>query len=405
MARALLTSQQIDEIMDEILKTRFDIIRPPNSIKITRIPVPPSVKAGKGFAYELNTVNGKIRWTKRKIIGQRFRALESRQPQQVDRRVANKQSVEEPVEEPVVEPVEVEPVVEPVEPVVEPVEEEPVRPRQRARPIFKQQVEETARARPLFKQPLVEEPERPRQRAKPMLQLKPSVEPATDESSKNTTRQNSLGISRNNSVSELVNNATRLARDKKRTHAPDKEDRKEITLSGSKYYIDYDNNSKAKRNSILLSGSGKLTEYEELLLHSLGIVGDVRKGVANFLPEFFDALPYCQSTTQLLTNKKCETAYFVLWSVLMKVRKDLQKTLDEQNKKGMSQSNVYQADEAVKAISSVKTTERGQISKDFEDLKKMDHEEHTHIEDILKRIEISLSKVQGNVDALKKGKR
>jgi hypothetical protein len=116
---------------------------------------------------------------------------------------------------------------------------------------------------------------------------------------------------------------------------------------------------------------------------------------------------YCQSTTTLMTSRKCEVAYYIMWSVLLKARQDVQRKIDTARVAGLSDKAVYQMEARLNAMSNVKGT--GSIGdKTFAALgehAKQSHEEHMHIEEILGRIEgkIDVLKTDVNVVKAKKG--
>jgi len=185
--------------------------------------------------------------------------------------------------------------------------------------------------------------------------------------------------------------------------------REKIKLTGREFYIEYSKPERARRSQALLTpGTGaELTGDEKELLETIGITDTTREAVKPYLPDFFNALPSCQSTTTLMTSRKCEVAYYIMWSVLLKARQDVQRKIDTARVAGLSDKAVYQMEARLNAMSNVKGT--GSIGdKTFAALgehAKQSHEEHMHIEEILGRIEgkIDVLKTDVNVVKAKKG--
>ena len=169
-----------------------------------------------------------------------------------------------------------------------------------------------------------------------------------------------------------------------------------MTLSGRSFYIDYDKAARARRKAIFTGSTTEaLTETENELLSTVGIVDETRDSLKPYLHDFFNALPSCQNTTTMMTSRKCEIAYYVMWSVLLKARQDVQRKIDDARVAGLPDNEVYQMEACVKAISDVKGTACKEDTKTFEAITAhatKSHDEHMEIEEILKRID---SKING----------
>jgi hypothetical protein len=172
-----------------------------------------------------------------------------------------------------------------------------------------------------------------------------------------------------------------------------------VTLSGRSFYIDYDKAARARRKAVFSgrSTSETLTDTENELLSTVGIVDETRESLKTYLSDFFNALPSCQNTTTMMTSRKCEIAYYVMWSVLLKARQDVQRKIDDARVAGLPDNEVYQMEACVKAISDVKANRCKDDEKTLEVITEhatKSHDEHMEIEEILKRID-------GKIDGLK----
>jgi len=172
-----------------------------------------------------------------------------------------------------------------------------------------------------------------------------------------------------------------------------------VTLSGRSFYIDYDKAARTRRKAFFTGNptSETLTDTENELLATVGIVDETRESLKTYLPDFFNALPSCQNTTTMMTSRKCEIAYYVMWSVLLKARQDVQRKIDDARVAGLPDNEVYQMEACVKAISDVKGTgckNEGKTLAAITEHATKSHDEHMEIEEILKRID-------GKIDVLK----
>ncbi len=73
-----------------------------------------------------------------------------------------------------------------------------------------------------------------------------------------------------------------------------------------------------------------LKQEEIKILKALGFDRDLLGKLGDYLPEFFDSLPSCSTDTAMLLKKDCETAYFVLWSVMFAAQTALAERLKAQ---------------------------------------------------------------------------
>ena len=188
--------------------------------------------------------------------------------------------------------------------------------------------------------------------------------------------------------------ATPVSTTVKSTEEDKTKKRQEIKLAGRIYYIDYDEDAQNRRKAIFNEGAPlSLTKDEEELLNSVGIKGDTRKNLAPYLYDFFESLPNCQTSTKMLTSRECEVAYYVMWSVLMKARQDLQKNIDDSHKNGhMPDSEMFQTEARLAAMSRVGT--ESTISGSTAAIGQMTaeaHKEHEEMLCIIRRIELKLN--------------
>ncbi len=75
-----------------------------------------------------------------------------------------------------------------------------------------------------------------------------------------------------------------------------------------------------------------LKKEEKEILKALGFDIDLLKQLGAYLPDFFDSLPSCSTDTAMLLKKDCETAYFVLWSVMFAAQNVLNERIKAQPK-------------------------------------------------------------------------
>jgi hypothetical protein len=185
-----------------------------------------------------------------------------------------------------------------------------------------------------------------------------------------------------------------------------------IKLAGRDYYIDYDGSAQCRRKAFFCGDTNfTLTDQEDTLLKSIGIEDETRKNLAPYLYDFFEALPNCQTTTQMLTSARCEVAYYVMWSVLLKARQDVKRKIDEGHKNGMSDPETHQTAARIDAIgakilegpvapvaipvSAAVTGATGPCEPPG------CHNEHKEIEDMIARLEAKLNSVKEGIDSMK----
>jgi uncharacterized low-complexity protein len=77
------------------------------------------------------------------------------------------------------------------------------------------------------------------------------------------------------------------------------------------------------------SKDATLTIDEINILKALGIYGNGLKSLAPYMSTFFESLPNCSSDTNLMLKKECDTAFYVLWSVLFAAQQRAEKALQE----------------------------------------------------------------------------
>jgi len=181
--------------------------------------------------------------------------------------------------------------------------------------------------------------------------------------------------------------------------------REEVSLSGRSFFINYDKAARARRKAAFTtsSTSAKLTDEEENLLQTVGIVDETRESLKTYLPDFFNALPSCQNTTAMMTSRKCEIAYYVMWSVLLKARQDVQRKIDDARVANLPDREVYQLEARLNAISNIKGdgSKSTNATAAVANLSKQSHDEHAEIDAVLKRIDGKIDVIKTNVNVLK----
>jgi hypothetical protein len=95
-----------------------------------------------------------------------------------------------------------------------------------------------------------------------------------------------------------------------------------------------------------------LTTDEINILKALGIHGEILKSLAFHMPTFFESLPKCSSDTNLMLKQECDTAFYVLWSVLYRSQKQTEEAVKENKDKHEYQSltDMAQTDAIVTSI-------------------------------------------------------
>jgi hypothetical protein len=177
-------------------------------------------------------------------------------------------------------------------------------------------------------------------------------------------------------------------------------DSEEVYIAGEKFIIRFDEKSRTRRRDIFLEKDNdqKLTDVENALLAKLCITEDTYEAVRMYLYDFFESLPNCQSSMAVLSNKQCEVAYYVLWSVLLKARQDVQRKIDDAKKKSESEIKVQQYEARLKSMSM-----RNVVPYDGPKPCDISHDEHVEIEGLIKRLEGKLDSVKQKVNTMKGG--
>lgn len=166
-----------------------------------------------------------------------------------------------------------------------------------------------------------------------------------------------------------------------------------IKITGRTYELDFDLKNRKRRADIFSGNSSKqLTEQEEELMKAIGITGSTKTELMPYLADFFNSLPKCHSSSQMLTNSRCEIAYYIMWSVLLKARQATQKKIEADNDSGITDIETQQIAASVDALSSIKGSP----------INNQNHREHMQIIDIVTRIETNLKEVKQAVDNLPK---
>lgn len=167
-----------------------------------------------------------------------------------------------------------------------------------------------------------------------------------------------------------------------------------IHLAGQKYYIDYDKEARKRRAEIFSKAGSKqvLKGDEPKLLEAIGLTDDTRAELSPHLAEFFNTLPSCQTSSQMITNRKCETAYYIIWSVLLKARQASQKALNSTSATSLTDTETYMLSAATDAMSGVPG-------------KSISENDSTGIMAIIKQIETELADIKTKLEAAKNKKK
>jgi hypothetical protein len=168
-------------------------------------------------------------------------------------------------------------------------------------------------------------------------------------------------------------------------------DTEEINIAGQIFYIRYDEISRERRKEIFLNHctKKKLTDNEKRLLTHLSITGNTYDAVKMYLYDFFESLPHCQTTGAILSKRRCEVAYHLLWSVLLKARQDVQRKIDDANTKNLINSKLLQYQAQIKSL-----TNRDIAP--YMGPKPCDesHDEHMEIESMIKRLGNKVDRIE-----------
>lgn len=86
-----------------------------------------------------------------------------------------------------------------------------------------------------------------------------------------------------------------------------------------------------------------LNAEEQRVLNELGIDDKMTKLLAEYLADFFDALPKCQSDASVALDAACEIPYYVLWATKFAERQEAVDRLEEQDNTKRTRMNIVMA--------------------------------------------------------------
>jgi hypothetical protein len=86
-----------------------------------------------------------------------------------------------------------------------------------------------------------------------------------------------------------------------------------------------------------------LNAEEHRVLNELGIDDKMKDALCEYLADFFDALPKCQSDASVALNADCEVPYYVLWATKFAERQQTLDRLKEQDKTKRTRMNIVMA--------------------------------------------------------------
>jgi len=109
---------------------------------------------------------------------------------------------------------------------------------------------------------------------------------------------------------------------------------------------------KARRSDYVRDPSLKLSKEEQDVLKAVGVGEEMESRLRPYMPDFFDALPDCQSDTSLYLHKKCEVPYYVLWSSMFVDRLSTEKRIASGKIKPMSDLDSAMTDSMVQGLES-----------------------------------------------------
>jgi len=109
---------------------------------------------------------------------------------------------------------------------------------------------------------------------------------------------------------------------------------------------------KARRSDYVRDLSLTLSKEEQAVLKAVGVGEDMEARLRPYMPDFFDALPDCQTDTSLYLHKKCEVPYYVLWSSMFADRLSTEKRIASGKTKPMSDLDAAMTESMVKGLAS-----------------------------------------------------
>ena len=172
---------------------------------------------------------------------------------------------------------------------------------------------------------------------------------------------------------------------------PDTENRKEIVLGGESFFLSFTNKA-YKRRKIAFSSNNPmecLTASEKNILKKINLTNETLNTLKPYLADFFESLPNCQTTVQMMTSKKCEIPNYVMSSLLLKARYDVQKNIESQTPSTMGNIGLYQKNAQLKALKQIDKVPK-QVAQIFTGSKPCDQEDCKKIAEGITRIEALL---------------
>jgi hypothetical protein len=91
-----------------------------------------------------------------------------------------------------------------------------------------------------------------------------------------------------------------------------------IRLGGKIYKIRYTDEDKKRRNDYFINNSGSLTADEMKLLDDIGldVEKDLSKNDKKIMPDFFNALPDCQTSAAISLSAKCFMPHHIISEII-----------------------------------------------------------------------------------------
>jgi len=133
---------------------------------------------------------------------------------------------------------------------------------------------------------------------------------------------------------------------------PDTENRKPVSMAGDVFYLSYSAKAKQRRKLAFTSQDPTkcLTDGEKKLLEKINIVGETLESVKPYLAEFFESLPNCSTSVQMMTSKDCQIPNYIMWSVLLKARQSVKETMEKASGKRLADIEVHQKNAQIKTL-------------------------------------------------------